>query len=98
MSYKITYQSVQENDNRINRRRLRVLLMSVACFMLFLLLVKGFWKTGNGVLSTVVLGNRAEILEKSVRCVWSSVCEGQSFSEAVKTVCQEMLNEANIRR
>ena len=55
MSYRVEYSSSGIKRTQIRQRNGRALLLTAACFLIFLLIVGGFWPKGAQALREILL-------------------------------------------
>lgn len=96
MGYRVVYEPAPKQAAVIQERKSRIPGMAAAFFLLFLLLVNGFWPKGRDVLQQILwpgdgetVWNAAESFARNLRC-------GETFSDAAESFCREILLDADL--
>ena len=94
VSYFINYCDFSEKEHYKINRKSRIPILSALFFVMFLLVVKGFWGEGEAVISRLLWSEDWLLIDKVVQYSFAAMRNGQPFSEAVQGFCREIVHEA----
>lgn len=96
MSYRVEYSSSGIKRTQIRQKRGRTLLLTAACFLVFLLIVGGFWPRGAQALQDMLFPGDSAV----TAAAWSELTQelhaGAPVGSAVENFCREVFANAGL--
>ena len=95
MAYQIKY--TPPFPRRKTEFPLRMILLTVSFFLLFLLATKVFWPTGSKKLTQLLLPPQGNAdLRQAAQVFFTDLKSGTPFYQSLTAFCQEIIRHANI--
>lgn len=94
MGYQIVYEPASKKIPAFYKKS-RIPEMAAACFLLFLLLVNGFWPRGREVVQQIVWPGDREAAVQAAEIFVQELRYGEPFADAVESFCREILQGAD---
>ena len=93
MSYRVEYSSSGIKRTQIRQRNGRALLLTAACFLIFLLIVGGFWPKGAQALREILLPGDSAVTAAAWAELTHELHAGAPVGSAVENFCRESFCE-----
>ena len=94
MAYRITYGEEPPHPYYQPSYRNRIIPMSVAFFLLFLLLTGTFWPEGRATLENLLLPGDPQVTKLALVNMIDDLKEGEAPGDALVTFCREVIDGA----
>lgn len=96
MSYRVEYSSSGIKRTQIRQRNGRALLLTAACFLIFLLIVGGFWPKGAKALREILLPGDSAVTAAAWAELTRELHAGAPVGSAVENFCREVFANAGL--
>lgn len=96
MSYRVEYSASGIVRKKIRRKGGRIPLLSVVCFMIFLLIVGGFWPRGVQALREMLLPGDSAVTAAAWEELTQELHAGAPVDSAVENFCREIFANAGL--
>jgi hypothetical protein len=96
MSYRVEYSSSGIKRTQIRQRNGRALLLTAVCFLIFLLIVGGFWPRGAQALRDMLLPGDSAVTAAAWAELTRELHAGAPVGSAVENFCREVFANAGL--
>lgn len=96
MSYRVEYSSSGGKRTQIRQKNGRALLLTAVCFLIFLLIVSGFWPRGAQALRNMLLPGDSAVTAAAWAELTRELHAGASVGSAVEHFCREIFANAGL--
>ncbi len=96
MAYRITYGEEPPHPHSMTPGKSRILPMSAAFFLLFLLLTGTFWPEGRATLENFLLPGDPQVTRLAISHMIDDLKDGEAPGDALVTFCREVIDGASL--
>lgn len=96
MSYRVEYSASGIVRKEIKRKNGRILLLTAVCFLIFLLIVGGFWPRGAQALREMLLPGDSAVTAAAWEELTQELHAGAPVGSAVENFCREIFANAGL--
>lgn len=96
MGYRVEYSTSGIKRKEIQRKNGKILLLTAACFLVFLLIVGGFWPRGVQALREILLPGDSAVTAAAWEELTQELHAGASVGSAVESFCREIFANAGL--
>ena len=96
MSYRVEYSSSGMKRTQIRQKNGRALLLTAAWFLIFLLVVGGFWPRGAQALRDMLLPGDSAVTAAAWAELTRELHAGAPVGSAVENFCREIFTNAGL--
>lgn len=95
MGYRVEYETVRK-VRRMEQKTARVPAMTAAVFVVFLLLVYGFWPKGREALRQLLIPGEPAVTVAALEGLADELETGADLGDALENFCRTVVREAEI--